>query len=169
MEYTNINKEKTIVKNKGIFIFKPMLKIKNLILNKNGEYAYSYSKKTIYNSLLCNNDKVENKTEITGIFNSKGEYEINIGLENNSTVKYNVICEEDSKEKYEFPPEDLDRYKFNELLENENLVYINQKSNSFIVKNKEIFIFEFQKFSNELRTIFERSSNDLRIFLTVFE
>ena len=88
-----------------------MLKIKDLILIIKTPNSY------LYKSLLCNNGEVENKTEITRIFNLKGEYEINIKLENYSTIKYNLICEEDSKKDLEFKSEDIDRYKFNQFLD----------------------------------------------------
>ena len=141
LEYTNINKENPIVKNREIFIFKPMLKIKIINLKKIEELT---NKKVewIHNSLMINNDKIENKTEIIGIFNSKGNYEMNITFENNYVFKYNMTCEEDSNNKFEFKPEEIDRYIFNQTLENENFAYISHKTNSFNVKNKETFIFQ---------------------------
>ena len=148
LEYTNINKENPIINNRENFIFKPMLKIKELQLNKIEEFPNAIDewsriqKKPLYRSLMINNDKIENKTEIIGIFNLKGKYEMKITFENNYVFKYNMICEEDSKDKLELKPEDLNRYEFNESLENENFAFVSHKTNSFNVKNKETFIFQ---------------------------
>ena len=140
-EYTNIYKENPIVKNREIFIFKPMLKIKGTNLKKIEELT-NKNVEWIDNSIMINNDKIENKTEIIVILNSKGKYEMSITFENNYVFKYNMICEENSNNKFEFKPEEIYRYLFNETLENKNFAYISHTTNSFNVKNKETFIFQ---------------------------
>ena len=112
----------------------------NMICEENSNNKFEFKPEEIYRYLF--NETLENKTEIIGIFNLKGKYEMKITFENNYVFKYNMICEEDSKDKLELKPEDLNRYEFNESLENENFAFVSHKTNSFNVKNKETFIFQ---------------------------
>ena len=151
IEYTNINKEKPIIKNMETFIFKPITKIKKLSLyyiEEHPEEMYYYDKRKIIpidKSLLYKNNEKENKTEITGFFKLKGKYKIEIDFEVGYRLSFETICEENAKEDIKFKNEDLGQEFFKQNLENENMAFISHKTNSMIVKNKETFVFQSKK------------------------
>ena len=124
------------------------------------------------NSLINDNKNIrvkpredETKFEIEVLFNYKDKYHLTIILfdlepKNSLTFNYYLTCEQDSEKINKFPIEDSKRIYF---YENFPLFkYIRHRANSFIAKNREIFIIDSTKkitFDNipQLRNINEEN------------